>query len=614
LIWIAVGLGLGLAVALLGRLAGAQRRERNRIAALLAGQTRVLEMIAVGKPLADVLTALSQLIEQQAADMLCSILLLDGDRLRHGAAPSLPAEYCAAVDGITIGPSVGSCGTAAYLRQPVVVSDVATDPLWTEFRHLALAAGLRACWSFPILTTDGRCLGTFAMYYREVHMPALRDWDVIEVATHLAGLAIERSRTASELVRWAARLEEESRLSGALAQAGHEMISSLSMPVLLDRVSQLTAELLDCDVADTVLHDTSDDLYWPRSSYGYPPAQTDSMRGLRLPAASFGSLLHALDLHGHVQARTARVEDPKALALLREYGVTHSLYVALRRGSDIIGFLSAGYRGRDAAFTPMQERLAIGIAQLASMALENARLVEELRHASQVKSEFVSTMSHELRTPLSVILGYADMLEDEGLDAGERARTVGRLRSAGLELLEMVEATLNLGRIEAGNDDARFEAVSLDELLAELAVEFAALTGRPSTALRWEPSADVVLDTDRRKLRIIVKNLVGNALKFTPSGEVVVRGERRGDRCALIVRDTGVGIPAERLPVIFEMFRQGDSSDTRSYGGVGLGLYIVQRLLDQLGGHIAVASAPGRGSTFTVTIPARATSAVSATA
>ncbi len=363
-----------------------------------------------------------------------------------------------------------------------------------------------------------------------------------------------------------------------------------------------------------VLHDAAGDLYVPRSSYGYPEAQASALESLRLSAACFGTLLQALDRHGHVQVRTTNVADAKTAVLLREYGITQCLYVVLRRGTDVIGFLSAGYRGRETPFTAMQERLASGIGQLASMALENARLVEELRHASRVKSEFVSTMSHELRTPLSVILGYTDMLRDDGLGETDHTRTLDRIRTAALELLEMIEATLNLGRMEAGNDPARFEPVAMDELLGELAIEFGALTQRPGTALRWEPTNGIVADTDRRKLRIVVKNLVGNALKFTPHGEVVVRSEVRGDRCAIVVRDTGVGIAAERLPLIFEMFRQGDSSDSRSYSGVGLGLYIVQRVLDQLGGQIAVASAPGRGSTFTVTIPLRANGLLSATA
>ncbi len=591
-----------------------QGRERDRIATLLHGQTRVLELIAVGQPLPDVLAALSTMIERQVPGMLCSVLLLEGDALRHGAAPSLPADYNAAIDGVRIGPAVGSCGTAAHTGKPVVVSDVASDPLWTDFRDLALAHGLRACWSFPILATDGRCLGTFAMYYREPRTPAPQHWHLIEVATHVAGVAIERHRTTVELARSTARLAEESQLSTALAQVGHEMISSLNATVLLDRLSQLTTELLDCDVSDTVLYDAERDVYRPRSSHGYTAEQAEALQVMSVASSTFGPLLHALERDGHAQVATPRVPDPGAGRLLTEYGITRSLYVALRRGRDVIGFLSAGYQGRTTAFTPLQERLAIGIAQLASMALENSRLVDELRAASQLKSEFVSTMSHELRTPLSVILGYTDMLADEGLDGADRARTLGRVRSAGLELLEMIEATLSLGRLDAGRDPAAIESIEVTAVLDELATEFGALGPRPRTILRFEPAGNLVLDTDRRKLRMILKNLIGNALKFTPQGEVIVRYEPRRERCAFIVRDTGVGIATEHLPVIFEMFRQADSSDTRSYGGVGLGLYIVQRLLDQLGGDIAVASAPGRGTTFTVTLPLRPDAALSATA
>jgi signal transduction histidine kinase len=589
-----------------------QGRERDRIALLLRGQTRILEMIAVGTPLPEVLTALSALLEQQAPGMLCSVLLLDGPILRHGAAPSLPPAYCSAIDGTAIGPTVGSCGTAAYTRRPVVVSDIATDPLWDAFRALALAHDLRACWSFPILATDGggdalgRCLGTFAMYYRESRTPEPRDWHVVEIATHIAGVALERHRTATELGRSAARLAEESRLSAALAQVGHEMMGSLDLPVLLDRVCQLTTGILGCDVSDTVLHDAALDVWAPRSSHGYTAEQREALGVMRLSTASLAMLLRGLERDGHVQVSTRRIQDPGNARLLDECGIRRSLYVALRRGPAIIGFLTAGYVDRDARFSPLQERLALGIGQLASMALENARLVEEHRRASQLKSEFVSTMSHELRTPLSVILGYTDMLGDDGLGPDERARTLTRIRRAGLELLDMIEDTLNLGRLEAGRDPAHIEAVAVPALLEELAAEFGALGASHATVLRWESNGTATIDTDRRKLRVILKNLVGNALKFTPQGEVVVQADLRGDRCAFVVRDTGVGIATERLPVIFEMFRQADSSDSRSYGGVGLGLYIVQRLLDQLGGDIAVASAPGKGTTFTVTLPVHA--------
>jgi len=142
--------------------------------AFRAGQSRVLEMIARGDKLPEVLASLVTLIEQQSEDMLCSVLQLseDGQHIRHGAAPSLPPEYVQAIDGSAIGPKHGSCGTAMYRGESVVVTDILNDPLWEDYRDLAVANGLRACWSTPILSGRGKVLGSFAMYYREPHTPS----------------------------------------------------------------------------------------------------------------------------------------------------------------------------------------------------------------------------------------------------------------------------------------------------------------------------------------------------------------------------------------------------------------------------------------------------------
>jgi PAS domain S-box-containing protein len=181
--------------ALPGALRQTLDRARQRKAdALRAGENRILERIASGAPLAEVLVSLTQLVEAQYRGLLCSILLLDADgiHMRHGAAPSLPRDYVRAVDGLAIGPKAGSCGTAMYLRQPVVVSDISRDPLWEDYRELAAAYGLRACWSTPILSNRGTVLGSFAMYYREVRLPSLDEQRLLEVARHIAGIAIER--------------------------------------------------------------------------------------------------------------------------------------------------------------------------------------------------------------------------------------------------------------------------------------------------------------------------------------------------------------------------------------------------------------------------------------
>src|SRR5277367_3200989 len=149
-----------------------------------------LKMILLGAPLNEVLTTITRLIEAHSTGMLCSIFLLDEDslHLRYGVAASLPEAYRAATDGLCIGPNVGSCGTAAYLRQPVFVSDIASDPRWANFKSIALQSGMRAAWSSPIMSHDGKVLGTFGMYYREVLQPVPREIDLIEHAGRIAGI------------------------------------------------------------------------------------------------------------------------------------------------------------------------------------------------------------------------------------------------------------------------------------------------------------------------------------------------------------------------------------------------------------------------------------------
>ena len=169
--------------------------------ALLAGQKRVLEMIAKGDALPRILDALCRVVEEQSSDVLSSFLLLDanGIHLRHGAAPRLPNSYIEAIDGVAIGPTGGSCITAAYRSAPVVVSDIAVDPLWADYRHLPLAHGLRACWSAPIISSEGKVLGTFAMYYREPRSPSPQDLYVLEQIASLAAISIKHQRAEEKL-------------------------------------------------------------------------------------------------------------------------------------------------------------------------------------------------------------------------------------------------------------------------------------------------------------------------------------------------------------------------------------------------------------------------------
>ena len=187
------------------------RTLRLRVAdrtAELNAQKQVLEMVARGAPLPVTLDALLRFIEAQSPGMLCSILLLDADgkRVRHGAAPSLPEAFSEAVDGEPIGPRAGSCGTAAFRREQVITEDIATDPLWEDYRDLAAEHGLRACWSTPILDAQRRVLGTFAMYFRQPRRPAPADFQLIETVIQTAAIAIIKQREEDALRESEARV------------------------------------------------------------------------------------------------------------------------------------------------------------------------------------------------------------------------------------------------------------------------------------------------------------------------------------------------------------------------------------------------------------------------
>ena len=229
--------------------------QRRRAQDALANEKRVLEKIAAGAPLATVLDVLVRGVEAQSCDgMMCTVLVFDEDAqcLRHGAAPSMPAEYNRIVDGIRIGPRVGSCGSAAYKRERVFATDISTDPHWADYVELASTFGLGACCSTPVFSSEGALLGTVAMYYRNPHEPSERDRELIRMATHLAGIVIERARAVEQLrvakVAAEQRAQEitqaydtlrttQEALNAELAGAVDYVMSLLPRPITEERIS-----------------------------------------------------------------------------------------------------------------------------------------------------------------------------------------------------------------------------------------------------------------------------------------------------------------------------------------------------------------------------------------
>lgn len=451
---------------------------------------------------------------------------------------------------------------------------------------------------------------------RRIEVEAVhRDGHIFAAELAISAVGVGRRTIFSAFVRdvtlrqqMEGALREEARISASLASVGYELIASFGAPGLLQRLCELTSEALDCDVANTLLYDAETDAYVTAQSHGYTPEETSSLGLVRYPADMQGEIIDRLKHENVVQVFPSSKDFPLTW-LMERYGINASLFIPLRRGRKIMGILTAGYRERSGPFTPLQLRLAGELAQAAAMALDNARLFEEVERASQIKSEFVATMSHELRTPLNVILGYHEMLLDGAFESlsAEQTKVLERCNRSALELRELITATLDMSRLEAGRVDLDLENIDLGALAAAIDAETQPFRAdKPEVELVWQISPLLPrLHTDRSKLKVTLKNLVNNAVKFTEQGSVTVTMRPQGDGIEVTVSDTGIGITREAIESIFEPFRQADGSSTRRHGGVGLGLYIVRRSLEMLGGTIDVTSEVGKGTTFVVHLDSR---------
>jgi PAS domain S-box-containing protein len=541
-----------------------------------------MTLIAGGNPLPVVLEAIVQAVEAEDPTILCSVLLLDesGEHLLHGAAPSLPDDYNQAIHGVAISPTAGSCGTAAATGQRVIVEDIQTHPLWIDYKHLAAAADLAACWSQPIRAASGQVLGTFAIYHRQISAPNADDIAFIEAAADLAAIAIDRRRAEDSLALSEARARQAADAARATA-LNLTTFFDVSLDMLCIR--DLQGRFVKLSRAwETVL--------------GYP---VESLEGQPLL-----SLIHPDD-----QA------ESKA-------------YMAKAENGEVFGFINR-YRRRDGHYCPLEWRarrsgdLVFAVARDVTERLRNEAEMEAAKQAaeaaSHAKTDFLANMSHEIRTPLNGVIGVVAALGQTELNPAQR-EMVELIQSSGATLERLVSDILDVSKIEAGRLTIEERAFDLEAELsgpldiARIRADERGLTFR----VEYDAGAGGVFRGDSIRIKQVLGNLLSNALKFTSQGEVVARiavvdpvqsGE--ASRLTLQVRDTGVGFDPELAALLFQRFSQADTTITRRFGGTGLGLSISKTLVEMMGGEITAESQPGHGSLFTAVIPLTRTQAPS---
>ena len=529
---------------------------------------RILAMISGQSPLPWTLDALCSSVEKLHPGMLCSVLLLDADgvTLRHGAAPSLPQEYNQAIDGIKIGPCVGSCGTAVCRKQQVVVSDIATDALWADCRHLALPHGLRACWSTPICSQKGTMLGTFAIYYREPRSPDAQHLQIIAHATHLVSLAIERDRDKTQL-----RAAED------------------RYRTLVERLPAITyvAEL----GAGGPWHYVSPQI---ESILGFSPAEwlSDPLNWL--------NHIHSEDREIALAAET-RFQDKQDLF--------QAEYRMFARDGRVLWFRDEGVMLNAAAGD--QALLMQGVLYDIT---EHKRLEEQLRHSQKLEAvgQLAGGVAHDFNNLLMVIQAHNERLSARlapsdpasHKDATEIERAVTRATALTQQLLAFSRRqVLQLKAIDL-NTVVTEVAKMLDRLIPA-SIELKLLPAAPPNRIKADPG----------QMEQVILNLAVNARDAMPQGGRLTIETRNvelqetlagshaqippGKYVVLTVSDTGIGMCSEIQAHIFEPF-----FTTKKPGkGTGLGLAIVYGVVKQTGGWITVNSEPGNGATFDIYFP-----------
>jgi signal transduction histidine kinase len=311
--------------------------------------------------------------------------------------------------------------------------------------------------------------------------------------------------------------------------------------------------------------------------------------------------------------RASEEQESASDRVLFNAGFRSSLIVPLKIRGTALGVMNFLKR-EPYRFSDNDRQLIHSIAYHLGVAVGNANLYSkikektlELEIANRAKDEFLGVMSHELRTPLNVIKGYADITREGtfGELNGEQKYALEKISAHANELAHMINSILQVTRIEADTVTVEWSEINPCDLLRELESDYRVRSDKDLRILWNYPAQLPLLRTDDEKLKAILQNLVNNALKFTERGTVTVSARHLVDAGTLEfkVADTGAGISQDKLPLIFDMFKQADSSATRRHEGVGLGLYIVRKFVDLLGGQITVRSEPGEGSTFVVSLP-----------
>jgi signal transduction histidine kinase/putative methionine-R-sulfoxide reductase with GAF domain len=611
------------------RLFEAEQASKYELQESLERQTATSELLKViGRSTFDLQPVFEALA--QSAVRLCEaerslIYRLEDDRLRLAASHNATAELIAFIERNPL-PLLrtNAAGRASVERRTIFIEDVLSDPEYTY--GSTQIDPVRSVLAIPMLKS-GELLGVIVINRHQVRPFTASQIALMETFADQAVIAIENARL------FAAEQESKRELAEALEYqtATSDVLSVISrspsqVQPVFDTIAQTARRLCDAERASI----------WILEDAAYRIAAVDGRRHgdfeQELPQLRLEADRGSITGQVAIDKRVVHVLDLQADPELTVWKGTHigshtdfrrtMLGVPLLSQNAVVGVIILA-RCEVSPFSQKQIDLVSTFADQAVIAVENARLFEEvqartrelaktvddLEIASQHKSQFVANMSHELRTPLAAILGYAELMQEGFYEPlGQKSLdALTRIRGNGKHLLGLINTVLDIAKIESGQFTLNMIEYAIESVVETVRSATESLAQNKKLALKTEVAKSLPIGLgDEQRLTQVLLNLVGNAIKFTDTGEVRVTAKAVDNRFNVSVIDTGPGIPAEHQARIFEQFHQVDSSNTKAKGGTGLGLAIAKQIVEMHGGRIWVESTLGKGSTFQMELPTRA--------